>query len=102
VPQARHQHATYHQWKGKYSGVQVSELQRLRELKAENAKLKPMYADLALENPACSFMTGSWQYASTCWPRSGVVTEVARRFFSSSRFPAARSAIERLKLNSAR
>jgi putative transposase len=40
--------ATYYQWKCKYSGVQVSELQRLRELKARNAKLKRMYADLAL------------------------------------------------------
>lgn len=44
--------ATYYQWKSKYSGVQVSELQRLRELEAENAKLKRMYADLALENAA--------------------------------------------------
>ncbi len=34
------------------SGVQASELQRLRELEAENAKLKRMYADLALENAA--------------------------------------------------
>ena len=40
--------ATYYQWKSKYSGVQVSELQRLRELEAENAKLKRMYADLAV------------------------------------------------------
>ena len=45
-------HATYYVWKSKYSGVQVSELQRLRELEAENAKLKHMYADLALENSA--------------------------------------------------
>jgi len=44
--------ATYYQWKSKYSGVQASELQRLRELEAENAKLKRMYADLALENAA--------------------------------------------------
>jgi len=44
--------ATYYVWKSKYSGVQVSELQRLRELEAENAKLKRMYADLALENSA--------------------------------------------------
>lgn len=44
--------ATYYQWKSKYSGVQVSELQRLRELEAENARLKRMYADLALENAA--------------------------------------------------
>lgn len=44
--------ATYYQWKSKYSGVQVSELTRLRELESENAKLKRMYADLALENAA--------------------------------------------------
>lgn len=44
--------ATYYKWKSKYSGVQVSELHRLRELEAENAKLKRMYADLALENAA--------------------------------------------------
>lgn len=43
---------TYYQWKSKYSGVQVSELYRLRELEAENPKLKRMYADLALENSA--------------------------------------------------
>ena len=30
----------------------MSELKRLRELEAENAKLKRMYADLALENTA--------------------------------------------------
>jgi putative transposase len=30
----------------------VSELKRLRELEVENAKLKRMYADLALENTA--------------------------------------------------
>lgn len=44
--------ATYYNWKSKYSGVQVSDLQRLRELEAENAKLKRMYAELALENNA--------------------------------------------------
>jgi putative transposase len=30
----------------------VSELKRLKDLEAENAKLKQMYADLALENTA--------------------------------------------------
>lgn len=44
--------ATYYNWKSKYSGVEVSELQRLRELEIENARLKRMYADLALENAA--------------------------------------------------
>ncbi|KRC72994.1 transposase [Achromobacter sp. Root83] len=45
-------HGVIARWKSKYSGVQVSELQRLRELEAENAKLKRMFADLALESAA--------------------------------------------------
>jgi putative transposase len=44
--------ATYYHWKSKYAGAGVAELKRLRELEAENAKLKRMYADLALENTA--------------------------------------------------
>jgi putative transposase len=44
--------ATYFNWRSKYGGVTVNELKRIRELEAENAKLKRMYADLALENAA--------------------------------------------------
>ena len=44
--------ATYYHWKSRYAGAGVPELKRLRELEAENAKLKRMYADLALENTA--------------------------------------------------
>ena len=44
--------ATYYNWKSKYGGLQVSEVRRLRELEAENAKLKRMYAELSLENDA--------------------------------------------------
>ncbi len=44
--------ATYYHWKSKYAGAEVAELKRLRELEAENSKLKRMYADLALENAA--------------------------------------------------
>ena len=43
---------TFYNWKVKYGGLSVSELKRLRELEAENARLKKMYADLALENEA--------------------------------------------------
>lgn len=43
---------TYFNWKAKYGGTSVPELRRLRELEAENAKLKRMYAELALENTA--------------------------------------------------
>ena len=43
---------TYYQWKAKYGGASVPELRRLKELEQENAKLKRMYAELALENAA--------------------------------------------------
>ncbi len=43
---------TYFRWKSRYSGATVSDLKRLRELEAENAKLKRMYSELALENAA--------------------------------------------------
>lgn len=42
--------ACYYQWRSKFGGMSVSELKRTRELETENAKLKRMYADLALEN----------------------------------------------------
>ena len=44
--------ATYYKWKSKYGGLSASELKRIKELEAENAKLKQMYADLSLENDA--------------------------------------------------
>src|SRR4051794_40191157 len=39
-------------WRSNYGGASVSDVKRLRELEAGNAKLKRMYADLALENEA--------------------------------------------------
>ena len=42
--------ATFYQWRSKYGGLEVSELQRLRELEQENARLKRMYADLSLDH----------------------------------------------------
>ena len=44
--------ATFFKWRSKYGGASVSDVRRLRELEGENAKLKRMYADLALENAA--------------------------------------------------
>ena len=43
---------TYYSWKSKYGGMGASDLKRTKELESENAKLKRMYADLALENAA--------------------------------------------------
>ena len=44
--------ATYFTWRSKYAGTSVAELRRMKELEAENTKLKRMYAELALENAA--------------------------------------------------
>jgi putative transposase len=44
--------ATYYNWKSEYGGMSANELKRLREVEEENAKLKRMYADMALENAA--------------------------------------------------
>ena len=43
---------TYFKWKGRYGGASVPELRRLKELETENARLKRLYADMALENAA--------------------------------------------------
>ncbi len=44
--------ATFYQWKSRYSGLEASDLKRLKELEHENGRLKKMYADLSLENDA--------------------------------------------------
>src|SRR5690625_106991 len=50
--------ATYYQWKSKYGGLEASDPKRLRDIDAENAKLKRMYAELALENAAIKDLLG--------------------------------------------
>jgi putative transposase len=44
--------ASYYNWKKKYGWMDASEIKRLKELEEESAKLKRMYADMALENTA--------------------------------------------------
>ena len=43
---------TYYKWKSQFSGMTVPHLAQLRELQDENARLKRMYADLALMHNA--------------------------------------------------
>jgi putative transposase len=40
---------TYYRWRKKYGGMEVSEARRLRELEQENAWLKRLVADQALD-----------------------------------------------------
>jgi len=41
--------AALYKWRQRYGGMDASELKRVKELEEENAKLKRMYANLALE-----------------------------------------------------
>jgi len=43
---------TENTWKAKYGGMEASDIKRLKELEAENRRLKQMYANLSLENEA--------------------------------------------------
>ena len=44
--------ATYYKWKAKYSGMEVNEARRLRDIENENRKLKKLVADLSLDKMA--------------------------------------------------
>jgi len=50
--------ATFYQWRSKYSGMEASDIKKLKELQEENEKLKRMYADMALENQAIKDLLG--------------------------------------------
>ena len=43
---------TFHRWKAKYGGLELSEAKRLRQLEDENRKLKQLVADLSLDKQA--------------------------------------------------
>ena len=40
---------SFYRWKSKFGGMEVSEAKRLRELEAENAKLKKLLAEAELD-----------------------------------------------------
>jgi putative transposase len=44
--------ATIYNWKAKYGGMDVAELQRFKDLEAQHNELKKIVADLLLENNA--------------------------------------------------
>ncbi|MCO6505185.1 MAG: transposase, partial [Snodgrassella sp.] len=40
--------STFYKWREKYGGMETSDSKRLKELEAENRKLKQMFAELSL------------------------------------------------------
>ncbi len=52
---------TIYRWKVKYGGMEVSEAKHFRELEAENAPLKKLLAESALDNAALKeIVSGKW------------------------------------------
>lgn len=49
---------TFYNWKAKYAGMTVSEARRLRELEAENSKLKRLLAEAELDKAALKDLLG--------------------------------------------
>jgi len=43
---------TFYRWKSKYSGMEVSDARRLKQLEDENRRLKGLVADLTLDKAA--------------------------------------------------
>ncbi len=41
---------TFYQWKSKYSGMEVSQVKKMKDLEAELSQYKKMYAELAHQN----------------------------------------------------
>ena len=40
---------TYYRWRNKFGGIKADEMKRLKELEKENARLKALVAELALD-----------------------------------------------------
>ena len=52
---------TFYKWRSKYGGMDVSMLTKVKELEAENNRLKRMYADLQLDHDILKeLMTKKW------------------------------------------
>ena len=48
--------ASLYKWRQRYGGMEASELKRIKELEEENARLKKMYANLAMELDVAKYL----------------------------------------------
>ena len=60
----KHSEHTFYRWRPKYGGMQVSDAKKLKELEAENRKLKQLGPDAHLDNAALKEL-------GTAYPRYG-------------------------------
>lgn len=62
VPELCREHgmsnASFYKWRAKYGGMDASLMARMKELEAENNRLKKMYADVQLQNDVIKEVMG--------------------------------------------
>jgi len=52
---------TYYRWRNQFGGMKADDVKRLKELEAENTRLKRIVADQVLENQALKEIAkGNW------------------------------------------
>jgi putative transposase len=52
---------TIYRWRKKFGGMEISEVRRLKELEAENARLRRIVAQQAMDNDALKeLLRGKW------------------------------------------
>ncbi len=53
--------ATFHRWRNQYGGMKANEAKRLKQLEQENARLKKLLAEQALDNAMLKELnSGKW------------------------------------------
>ena len=60
--------ASYYLWRSKFGGMTVSDAKRLKELEAENHRLKKLLAESLLENEVTR--SGNWNCVFSPWRES--------------------------------
>ena len=48
--------ASLYKWRQRYGGMEATELKRIKELEEENARLKKMYANLAMDLDVAKYL----------------------------------------------
>ena len=59
---------TFYRWKRQYGGLESDQVRELKQVVEENARLKPLVAELSLDNPVLSLSKG--QFCRTCCQKS--------------------------------
>jgi Transposase. len=74
--------ATFYKWRSKYGGMDVSLMARMKELEAENARLRKMYVEEKLKAELrAEVLEKKWwgHLADARWPNRWCASEGSRR-----------------------